>query len=452
MLRSGRACPACRCLPCDKAGQNSKYMEWRMAPGGWRGSPPRAGGSGFTPVPVCPPQLGTFCSGQRASRPGSLPVACRPREPQPTAGLPCCHTDGMLPSSLPHRAARVPPGIVPLLTASPSARSPTLTAWALPHAWAQNPPAAVAPRGHVPGGAEPAALVSRRAPLRCLPALGDKDGDSLAAPRPPTSPYPVPALRGCSCCPTARRHQGHVHPTNPPAWPGSLSRAPVPSRSPPCVERRAVCIGRHVPSPPATSAHQGRLRLVSHAASRPAQMPSPASPGWGHVCGAAGLPNPFPALAGRQQAALGSLRGPRAPQRGIRSWKGLHPSARHLASTQTLFKRWKIPARSKAHPGTGGLGQGSSVGNASGMCRVGGSVAPDSVARRTRITLGKPGPSAVPVPPVKPRHGTVPTRAHHAGGSTAHTAAAACQPCPCHAAPARGAMTRHVPAAHDAHL
>lgn len=43
----------------------------------------------------------------------------------------------------------------------------------------------------------------------------------------------------------------------------------------------------------------------------------PPLPGWGHVCGAAGLPNHFPALAGRQQTALGSPQPPASFPRGL---------------------------------------------------------------------------------------------------------------------------------------
>lgn len=156
-------------------------------------------------------------------------------------------------------------------------------------------------QGSDPGGAELAAPVSRRAPLPCLPAPGDKDGDSAAAPSPPPSPYPAPPLpvplsllSHCSVTPgTSSTAPTLPHGQAAPAGPRCCPAAPPRGR----LSRMR---GAARTLPPATSAHEERLCLVLHAASRPAQMPGlPRRDGDTHVCDTAGLPNPFlPGQAG----------------------------------------------------------------------------------------------------------------------------------------------------------
>ena len=152
-------------------------------------------------------------------------------------------------------------------------------------------------QGRVPGGVDPAAPISRRVPRHCLPAPGDKDGDSPAAPRPPASPYPASAL------PQLGDIGDIVRPTNPP----SAARQPEPGPSdvpqPPRGERRAVCVGRHVPSSPATSARRGRPRLVSRSTSRPAQMPAPTLAGTGTRVGGSRAPKSLPSPGSSQLLA-----------------------------------------------------------------------------------------------------------------------------------------------------
>lgn len=122
------------------------------------------------------------------------------------------------------------------------------------------------------------------------------------------------------------------------------------------------------PVPPATSALPGRLRLVSHA--RPGQHRAcPPSLRWGHVCGAARLPNPCPALAdGQSWAHLGPrpvLLGDQGTMVRVSVLEGTASlSLPHISLPRTSFKRWKIPAGGR-HGRERGAGQRSSVGSAS---------------------------------------------------------------------------------------
>lgn len=206
--------------------------------------------------------------------------------------------------------------------------------------------------------------------------------------------------------------------------------------------------------PPATSALQGRLPLVSHTESRPAQ--TPARPRWGGDTCVGRQGSQIPALLGSGRwAVLSSPRPPASLPRGPGHHRAgfsserdcIALSASQLASTQTLFKSWKIPAGER-HRQEWRAGQGSSVGNASR--HAGWEI--HRIWQRSQGDVHYPGQAWPPrcassLAQAPAQHGP-----HRGVRHTWGQAAGACQPCPCQAAPARGSMAHRAPTTLNTHL
>lgn len=183
-------------------------------------------------------------------------------------------------------------------------------------------------QGHVPGGAEQAASISRHAPLRCLPGSGTQGQrqprcsqtshlSQAAAARPPTSPR-LPRLSQSLVTP--HQHYGVARQPEPGA-----GAVPQPCRwntEPDAWDGTSRPAGHVCASGEATF---GLAHCVS--ASTDA---CPPSLGRGHVCGAAGLPDPCPAVADGQSwthpGPLPAFLGAQGNVVRVQSWKGLHPS------------------------------------------------------------------------------------------------------------------------------
>lgn len=167
-------------------------------------------------------------------------------------------------------------------------------------------------------------------------------------------------------------------------------------------------MGRHIPSLPATSALEGRLRLVSHASSQPGQTPDlltetqtsvgqqgsqiPSQPG--QAAGSPGLALIPASLPWRQRTTVGNW-----VLEGVASFyisPHLHPEFTLKVENAT----WEQGTDSSGW----GSGSGVSLAMPAEHVRWGWSLTPLSVARGTRTTLGKAAPCTTPVFPVKPRH------------------------------------------------
>lgn len=189
------------------------------------------------------------------------------------------------------------------------------------------------------------------------------------------------------------------------------------------------------PVPPATSALPGRLRLVSHA--RPGQHRAcPPSLRWGHVCGAAWLPNPCPALAdGQSWAHLGlrpALLGDQGTMVRVSVLGGTASlSLPHISLPRASFKRWKIPAGGRHGRERGGWA-GELCRQCQQICRMGGPLHQATwpagcVSPWAGLAPALcPFPRSGPGPAQSPGAHTVPVGAQHTWGQAASPASPAC--------------------------
>lgn len=202
------------------------------------------------------------------------------------------------------------------LITSPSVHSPSLMVWAWPRAWAQNPPA-VAPRATFPGVLSKLhRFPGMRLSAACR-ALGHKDSNSPPAARPPTSPR---LLRLSQSLVTPHQHYGVARQPEP--GPGAVPQPCRWNTEPDVWDGTSQPAGHVCASGEATF---GLAHCIP--ASTDACLPSL---GWGHVCGAAGLPDPCPTLADRQSwthpGPLPAFLGDQGTVVRVQSWKVLHPS------------------------------------------------------------------------------------------------------------------------------
>lgn len=212
--RAERALPAAVCLAI-RLGRTANTWS-----GGW----PRGwGGRRVHPCPCAPTSVGDPPLWAKSISQGILSRGVlAPRAPAhrgwdaaaPAAALgsPCAARHRPSPGCQPHHALAHPGGMG---TATCVGTEP-------PHRGTQ---------GHVPRGAEPAALISRRA--ACWLRVTRTVTTPLHRDLPPLPTQPRLSRGAAPAVPLLGDTRDVVHPTNPPAWPGSPRRAPVPSHSPP---------------------------------------------------------------------------------------------------------------------------------------------------------------------------------------------------------------------------